>query len=105
MKVELDIWNWLSKAVIALIGAAIVLLIVVKYLPLIQQNERIRREIDRLDAEQKKQEEISRQLRNDIDALRNNPQTVTRLVRETLRYAKTNETVLHFEPPAGGPPR
>ena len=105
MKVEPGIWNWLSKAVIALIGAAIVLLIVVKYLPLIQQNERIRREIDRLDAEQKKQEEISRQLRNDIDALRNNPQTVTRLVRETLRYAKTNETVLHFEPPAGGPPR
>jgi len=105
VKVEPGIWNWLSKAVIALIGAAIVLLIVVKYLPLIQQNERIRREIDRLDAEQKKQEEISRQLRNDIDALRNNPQTVTRLVRETLRYAKTNETVLHFEPPAGGPPR
>ncbi len=80
-----------------LIAAAILVLIVEKYLPLIQQNERMRREIDRLDAEQKKQEQISRELRNEIDALRNDPETVTRLVREKLGYARTNETVLHFE--------
>ncbi|MEI6074026.1 MAG: septum formation initiator family protein [Verrucomicrobiota bacterium] len=97
MNFELGIWSWLSKAMGVLIAAAILVLIVEKYLPLIQQNERMRREIDRLDAEQKKQEQISRELRNEIDALRNDPETVTRLVREKLGYAKTNETVLHFE--------
>lgn len=97
MKADLGIWNWLTKAFVLLVALAVVLLIARTYLPLIQQNERMRREIDRLDTEQKKQEEISRQLRAEIDALRNDPETVTRLVREKLGYAKTNETVLRFE--------
>jgi cell division protein FtsB len=97
VKADLGIWNWLTKAFVALVAVAVLILIARTYLPLIQQNERMRREIDRLDAEQKKQEEISRQLRAEIDALRNDPQTVTRLVRETLRYAKSNETVILFE--------
>jgi cell division protein FtsB len=67
------------------------------YLPLIHQNERMRREVLRLDTELQKQDAISRQLRTDIDALRNDPATVERLVREKLGYAKPDETVIHFE--------
>ena len=96
-KVDLGIWSWLTQVVVGLVVVAILILIGMTYLPLIHQNERMRREILRLDAELQKQETTSKQLRADIDALRNDPATVTRLVREKLGYAKTNETVIRFE--------
>ena len=97
MKVDLGIWSWLTQVVIALVAVAILILIGTTYLPLIHQNERMRAEILRLDNELAQQETLSHQMRADIDALRNDPATVTRLVREKLGYAKADETVIHFE--------
>ena len=97
MKVDLGIWSKLTQAVIALVAIAILLLIGMTYLPLIQQNENYRREIDRLDVEIQKQVETSKELQNEIDALRNDPKTVERLAREKLGYAKPGETVVHFD--------
>ena len=97
MKVDFGIWSWLTKAVIALVVVAIMILFGYRYLPLIQQNERMRKEIFRLDAEIQKQAEISRQLQTEIAALRNDPKTVERLMRGTLGYAKPDETVIRFE--------
>ncbi|MGA2870847.1 MAG: septum formation initiator family protein [Verrucomicrobiota bacterium] len=97
MKVDLGIWSKLTQAVIALVAVAILLLIGMTYLPLIQQNENYRREIDRLDVEIQKQVETSKELQNEIDALRNDPKTVERLAREKLGYAKPGETVVHFD--------
>lgn len=97
MKVDLGIWSKLTQVVIALVAAAILLLVGMAYLPLIQQNENYRREIDRLDVEIQKQAEISKELKSEIDALRNDPKTVERLAREKLGYAKPTETVVHFE--------
>ena len=93
------------QAVVALVVIAVVIMIGMTYVPLIHQNERMRREILRLDAELQKQETISRQLRADVDALRSDPATVTRLAREKLGYAKPDETVVHFDgnPPANAP--
>lgn len=87
----------MTQAVVALVAVAILILIGMTYLPLIHQNERMRREVLRLDAELQKQEADSKDLRAKIDALRNDPATVTRLVRETLGYAKADETVIRFE--------
>jgi cell division protein FtsB len=97
VKVDLGIWSKLTQAVVALVVVAVLILIVMAYLPLIHQNERMRREVLRLDTELQKQDAISRQLRTDIDSLRNDPATVERLVREKLGYAKPDETVIHFE--------
>ncbi len=97
MKVDLGIWSKLTQAVIALVVIAVLILIGMTYLPLIHQNERMRREILRLDTELQKQDSVSRQLRSDIDALRNDPDTVSRLAREKLGYAKPDETVVRFE--------
>jgi cell division protein FtsB len=97
VKVDLGIWSKLTQAVVALVVLAVLILIIMAYLPLIHQNERMRREVLRLDTELQKQDAISRQLRTDIDALRNDPATVERLVREKLGYAKPDETVIHFE--------
>ena len=104
VKVDLGIWNKLTQAVVALAVIAVLLIIGRTYLPLIHQNERMRREIDRLDSEQKKQDETYRQLRAEIEALRNDPKTVERLTREKLGYARTDETVIRFEAASTNPP-
>ncbi|HEY5345106.1 MAG TPA: septum formation initiator family protein [Verrucomicrobiae bacterium] len=97
MKVDLGIWSKLSQAVLVLVALAVLVFIILAYQKPIQQNERMRREILRLDGELQKQDAISKQLRADIDGLRNDPATVARLVREKLGYARADETVIRFE--------
>jgi len=98
MNVDLGIWSKLTKVVVGLVVLAFLLLIGMCYLPLIQQNERMRREILRLDAQLQKEEEKSRQLKTEIEVLRNDPKTIERLMREKLGYARPDETVVRFEP-------
>jgi len=97
MNVDLGIWDKLTRVVIALLVVACVLLVAVWYLPLIRQNESMRKEMYRLDALKQKEEEANKQLKASIDALRNDPKAVERLAREQLRYAKPGETVIRFE--------
>jgi len=104
VKVDLGIWSRLTQAVVALVAVAVLLLIGMTYLPLIHQNERMRRDIDRLDAELETQQQQAKQLQTDFDALRNDPKTIERLAREKLGYARTDETVIHFEPATNNPP-
>jgi cell division protein FtsB len=100
VKVDLGIWSKLTQVVIALVAIAILLLIGMAYLPLIQENERMRADILKLDSQLQTQRETARQLRIQIDELRNDPKTVERLAREKLGYARPDETVVHFEPAA-----
>ena len=106
MNVDLGIWSKLTKVVVGLVVLAVLLLMGMCYLPLIQQNERMRREIMRLDVQLQKEEAKSKQLKAEIDALRNDPKTVERLMREKLGYARPDETVVRFEPaPTNSLPR
>ena len=102
-KVDLGIWSWLTQAVVALIAAAALLLIGMAYLPQIQKNERMRRELDRLESEVSKQKQISEQFQQELNALRNDPKTVERLARQSLGYAKPDETIVRFETNASRP--
>ena len=97
MNVDLGIWSKLTKVVVALLVTAFLLLIGMCYVPLIHQNERMRSDIMRLQTQLQKEEEVSKQLKAEIDALRNDPQTIERLTREKLGYAKPGETVIRFE--------
>jgi cell division protein FtsB len=97
MKVAVGIWGRLTQVVIFLFVVALVLAIGRWYLPLIRHNERMRKEIMRLEAEKQKQEELSRELRTSIDSLKRDPKAVERLARERLGYAKPGEVVVHFE--------
>lgn len=97
-----NIWDRLTQLVLVLIVFAILLGVGVWYLPLIQQNERMRKEILRLDDEIRLEEERARQLKASIDTLRDPstaPKAVERLARERLGYAKPGETVIYFEAP------
>jgi cell division protein FtsB len=96
-KVDLGIWSWLAQAVVALVAIAALLLIGMAYLPEIQKNERMRREVERLTAEVEKQKAISQQLQLEFNALRNDPKTIERLARANLGYARPDETVIRFE--------
>ena len=97
MSVDLGIWSKLTHIAVGLVVLAILLLIFMCYKPLIEENERMRREILNLDAEIQNQEKISADLANQINVLRNDPKTVERLSREKLSYAKPDETVIYFE--------
>jgi cell division protein FtsB len=106
VNVDLGIWSKLTKAVVGLVVLALVLLIGMWHLPLIQQNERMRREIMRLDEQLQKEEGRAKQLQAEIEALRSDPKTIERLAREKLGYARPDETVIRFGPAiTNSPPR
>ena len=97
MNVEDSIWDKLTRVVIGLLLLAFLVAVGVWYLPLIQQNERMRREDMRLDEELKKSNAEKRQLNVAVDSLNSDPKAITRLAREKFGYAKPGETVIRFE--------
>lgn len=105
MNVNVGIWSILTKVAVGLVIVALLLLIGMKFLPLLQQNERMRADILRLQTQLQIEEAKSRQLQAQIDELRNDPNAIERLAREKLGYAKPGETVIHFEPATNTPPR
>lgn len=101
MNVNLGIWDKLSKITLFLLLLATASWAFYRfYLPLIQQNQRYRRELLLQDARIAEQEKLRGQLKASIDSLQNDPRTVERLAREKLSLAKTNEMVVRFEPVA-----
>ena len=100
MKVDLGIWGKLTWAATVLSLLAGVVLVVGWYLPLINQNERMRHKVLELTEHIQQEEETSRKLKSSIDALQHDPKTLERLIREKLGYAKPGETVVRFEEPA-----
>jgi cell division protein FtsB len=100
MNAEFNLWDQLTRVVILLLFIAGVLAVAVWYMPLIQQNERYRKEILRREALIQKEENTNKQLRSSIDALRRDPKAFERLVRERLGYGKPGETIIRFDTPA-----
>ena len=72
-RVDLGIWDKLTKALVFLVILAAMVAVAVWYLPLIKQNERMRQEILRLEGEVIKEEELARRSRISIEALCNDP--------------------------------
>jgi|ERR1051325_10794151 cell division protein FtsB len=94
---DVGIWSKLTRVVVFLLIVAVAVAVGFWYLPLIQQNERMRKEIFRLETQIKLEEETSRQLRATIESLNKDPKAVERLAREKMGYAKPGETVVRFE--------
>ena len=98
------IWDKLARVVGLLLFLAYLLGVAVWYLPLIKQNERMRKEILRLDSQIAIQSSKGKQLKAAADALTRDPKAIERLARERLGYAKPGETVVRFEAPLSNPP-
>ncbi len=97
MATELNIWDKLTRVVVFLLFLAGALAIAIWYLPLIEQNQRMRKEILRLDAQIQKKEDEQKHYRAMIDALQHDPKAVERVARERFGFAKPGETVICFE--------
>jgi cell division protein FtsB len=97
VNVDLGIWSKLTKIVVGLLLISGLMILALWYLPLIHKNERMRREIIRLDEEIQKQEAAAKQTRDSIEAMRN-PKVIERLARQNMGLAKPDETVIVFEP-------
>ena len=98
MNVNLGIWSKLTSVVVVLVVVAVLLLIGTCYLPVIQENARMEAQIVKLQAQVAAEDQKSKILQSQIDALQNDPKTVERLAREKLGYARPDETVIYFEP-------
>ncbi|MBM3847452.1 MAG: septum formation initiator family protein [Verrucomicrobia bacterium] len=96
MKVT-SIWDVLTKCVLFLLFIAAGVAIFFTYLPLIQQNQQMRRDIISLESEIRAEERHKKSLKAQADAILYDPRTVERLARERLGYARSNETVFYFE--------
>lgn len=97
MNVNLGILHNLTRAVLVLILVAVLVGIVVCYVPVIKKNEKMRRDILNLTLEIEKEEAINRRLRASIEAVSKDPKTLERLARERLGYARKGETIIRFE--------
>jgi len=98
MSVHLSIWDKLTRVVLFLLLVAAVMGIFLWYRPVIQENERMRKELLDLDKKTDKEVETARKLDASFKALQD-PKTVERLAREKLSYAKPGENVIHFDSP------
>ena len=89
---------------IGLIVLACLLGVFFWYLPVFQQNARMREKILVLEKEVKVQEQKHEVLAASVRNLQEDPKTVERLAREKLGFAKPGETVIFFVPaPASAP--
>ncbi len=104
MNVDLGIWSKLSRVVVFLLFVAGIIGIALWYFPLIQENEKYRKRIMKLDQEIQNEEETGKQLKAAIDSLRHDPKAVERLARDKFGYSKPGEIVIRFEAPATNPP-
>ena len=89
-----DLFVWMTMGLLLLAG---LFLVWFWYMPVIQKNDGMRREIIALEKEKTREQEESRQLEESINALQTDRETSERLARETLGYAGANENVARFE--------
>ena len=97
MNVDLGIWNKLTKVVAYLMVAAAVMAVGISYLPLIQDNEQMRKAIQATQSEIALEKIEVAKLEARVDALSHDPKAVEREAREVLGFAKPGETVIRFE--------
>ena len=98
MRVNLGIWDKLNRAVVVLLFLAGALGVFFWYLPLIHTNQRYRQHIIELDNRYAEELRIDKQITAAQQATLYDTNTLERLAREKLGYARTNETVIRFEP-------
>lgn len=99
MNVNLGIWDKLTKLVVFLLFVAGLIGVFYWYLPLVQENQRYRKQIIALEGRLAAEERHGKQLRASIDSFQNDTRVIERLAREKLSLAKTNEMVVRFEQP------
>jgi cell division protein FtsB len=92
-----NIWTWLSRLVVCLIVAAVLVGTGLKYLPLLNANQAHRAENQRRRDRLAAREVQYHQLQASIKSLQNDPRAVERVARDVLSYARPGEVVVTLE--------
>jgi cell division protein FtsB len=95
----MTIWDWLRRAVIGLVMAAVLGGGVVLILSVIPTENQLRKQIYALDLKLQEQKQLARQLQAMLEAVERDSNTVERLARERLGLGRTNETIFRFDEP------
>jgi cell division protein FtsB len=93
-----NIWESLYRLALWLLAAAAIVAVILWYVPVVQRNEAMRREIYRLEKKVEHELELAKTLDARLKSLQD-PRTVERLARERLSFAKPGELIFHFEAP------
>ena len=99
MNVDVGIWSKLNRVIGFLLFVTCISGVVVWYLPLIKNNESMRKEILRLESEVTQKQQQVQRINNAIRSLQTDPRAVERAAREKLGYVKPGEIMIRFEEP------
>ncbi len=102
MSAGTNIWDALYRLALWLLAAAAVVAVILWYVPVVQKNEAMRRDLYQLEKRIELEQEQARVLDARLRSLQDN-RTVEKLARERLSFAKPGELIFHFEAPK--PPR
>jgi cell division protein FtsB len=91
--------DFLSRLVVICLVVAGVVAVFVWYLPLIQENQKLRRELARQQARIEALQSENTEMARRLELSHGNSNTVERLIRENLGYGLPGETIVRFEEP------
>lgn len=93
---ELGVIGWLNRCILWLIGLAVLCLVVAKFLPLIQKNMRMRRDLQVVEEQVRRLQWERYRNAHRIHALQTDPRTVEREIRERHGFSRPGELVITF---------
>jgi cell division protein FtsB len=97
LEVDFGVWSTVRKIALTVLAVGMLAGMVLWYIPALRQNQRLQREIEIKREALKRQQQLQQEYQEQIIALKTDPETVERVVREKLGLAKPNETIIHFE--------
>ena len=98
LEVDFGVWGTIRKIALVVLVVGMFAGMVLLYIPVLRQNQRLQREIDLKREALNRQQQLQQQYMEQITALKTDPEAVERAVREKLGLARPNETIYHFEP-------
>ena len=94
-----NIWQKLQSLGFVVFAAVVGVGVALLFLPLLRQRHVMQQEMLRLDQEIAKQEQMEKQQKAEMDALKTDSTYLERTAREKLNLARPNETIFRFEQP------
>ncbi|MFO1460122.1 MAG: septum formation initiator family protein [Verrucomicrobiota bacterium] len=94
------LWGYANRLLMALIVLSLLAAAALSYLPLIQQNRKLRGRLEMVKARYEQWDAEYRDLQAQINALQRDPKAVERAARE-LGMARPGEIIVRFEPAPG----
>lgn len=102
MRVRNPVADFFSRLVLVVLIVAAVVAVFVWYLPLIQRNQALRKDIAEQEAKIALLEEDNDSIYRRLAQIEGNPKAVERLLREHLGYGLPGEIIIRFEEKSPG---